>query len=196
MFTVLGDESDSNGIPTLDTPVEQFLAESQHPAWRASRHIVATAAIGLSALVCAILFFDGHGVDAKPVSLAHDARDWEARTPSLILVEESTRLPRAKLVESITALLGTRDLADEVTVEFALQSLKTVLVADPGNEFARRRAEDLSRQLAAEARSQRDKGNTALAIRMIQHASSSGVAVEEVNLAAKYITAQQPSSHQ
>ena len=196
MYTVLEDGSDSSGIPTLDTPVEQLLAETPHPTWRASRRIVATAAIGLSALLSAILFLDGRTLGANPTALTYRAQDWEARTPSLVLLEESTRLPRAQLVESITALLGTRDLADEVTVEFALQSLKTVLVADPGNEFARRRAEDLSRQLAAEARAQRDKGNTALAIRMIQHASSSGVTVEEVDLAAEYITAPQSSSHQ
>lgn len=196
MYTVLEDDSGSSGVPTLDTPVEQFLTETPRPAWRASRRIVVTAAIGLSAVVCVILFFDGHRVDARRASLSHDARDWETRTPSLVLLEESTRLPRAQLVESITALLGTRDLADDVTVEFALQSLKTVLLADPGNEIARRRAEDLSRQLAAEARAQRDKGNTELAIRMIQHASNSGVAVEEVDLAVEYITAQQPTSRQ
>jgi hypothetical protein len=95
--------------------------------------------------------------------------------------------PKTQLLASIANLLTTQALPDEPTIDFALQSLKTVWLANADNAAAQRQLEDLTRRLADEAKLSFDRGNTPLARRLIEQARASGVLFEYVSGAADHI---------
>lgn len=164
---------------------------------RVSRWIIATVAFGLLA-IASIALIDTPASGGRAVATEHSpAQPPDVHMPTLVLLKESVRAPlplvlRTPLLQSVADLLEASDLHDEVTIDFVMQSLKSMLLTDADNRVARYRLEDLTRRLANEARFQFDLGNLRLARRLIEQASKTGVVRDYVRAAADYIAAPRP----
>jgi len=197
---------DPQDIPTLEIEVpaseiaaararaELQRAYTRRSSRRASQQIVALVGCGLLAAVGIALLLErpDSGPDGPTGRTAEAPRT--VNMPRLILLSELSETPGGELLQSITELLAAPELPDEVTIDFAIQSLKTMQLANPESFVARQRLVSLTRRLANEARVQWDQGNTALAARLIRQASTSGVATEYVRHAADYIAAPREAS--
>ena len=183
------------GQDRIRTRVRQLPRRSSR---RASRWIIATVAVGLLAAASIASVLDKRVFEGSDVAADNTpARRPEVQMPTLVLLEESLRAPlplvlRTPLLQSVAELLKASDLHDQVTIDFAMQSLKSMLLTDADNNVARYRLEDLTRRLANEARFQFDQGNARLARRLVEQASKSGVVRDYVRVAADYIAAPKP----
>jgi hypothetical protein len=173
-------------IPTLEITVQvAAAAPAPEPVdWtrsrRTSRRIIATVAVTMIVAVSLTFAFNSSASRKSPQRPGINIR---SDVPRLVLLRESLRTPApllasTHLLESVSELLETRELHDAVTVDFAMQTLKTMLLVDEDNDVARDRLHELTRRLVLEAELQFDLGNTPLASRLMAQASLSGLAID------------------
>ena len=184
----------SDDIPTLEIETLQTAGpgHARRSGKNTSNRIVTVVTIALLLAVGIPYVIGASSRSADTVSENGSSRQRDLPTPSLVLLAEASRtlapnVPGAQLLKSTTKLLGAGELPDAVTIDFVLQSLRTVQLANADNRVPRQRLESFTRRLADAARAQSDQGNSALASRLIEQASTSGVAVDYVRRAADYV---------
>ncbi len=96
------------------------------------------------------------------------------------------------LLANVTTLLAGDELPPKATLDFAVQTLKALRAAYPDDPAVRESLETLTVRLSEEARLSFDRGEYIQAGRLIEQASSTGVAQEHVASAVAYLEAPSP----
>ncbi len=99
-----------------------------------------------------------------------------------------------EVLARLSALLDTEPLPDKATVDFAIESLRSLMVAYPDDPRIPAALAELNERLVLEARQSYDQGDAFRAGRLIEQATTLGMATASVAATLDYFAEQPPGS--